>query len=131
MSKLKVLVIDDHADTRLLLHAQLKAHQYDTAFAADGMEAMAMARRVRPDVILLDLGLPAGTGWVVLDRLKSNTALACIPVIIVSAEEPQRAEARALKKGAAAYLHKPIDSGRLIAAIQTAIAPPAAERRAV
>ena len=130
MGKLKILVIDDNADTRLLLNARLKAHQYDTAFAADGMQAMVMARQVQPDVILLDLGLPGGDGWVVLERLKTNTAFSCIPVIIVSAEEPQRVEARALEHGAAAFLHKPVDSDRLIAAIQRVAPSSASEQRA-
>ena len=68
MDKKKILIVDDNADTRLLLSARLKAHQYHTVFAADALQAMSVAQRERPDAILLDLGLPGGNGLIVLTR---------------------------------------------------------------
>jgi CheY-like chemotaxis protein len=64
--------------------ARLKAHHYHTVFTADALQAMSVAQK---DGNLLDLSLPGGNGLMVLDRLKSNTALRCIPVIIVTAED--------------------------------------------
>ncbi|MBY0247110.1 MAG: response regulator [Nitrospiraceae bacterium] len=67
MAKKKILIIDDHADTRLLVGARLKKHGYDTVFAADALQAITAARQAQPDAIILDLGLPGGNGinWTV------------------------------------------------------------------
>ena len=121
MDKKTILIVDDSADTRLLLSARLKVHHYHTVFAADALQAMSVALKERPDVILLDLGLPGGNGLVVLQRFKSNTFLSGIPVIIVTAEDPQVAEARTLEGGAVAFLQKPVDQAKLIAAVQQAV----------
>lgn len=119
-----ILIVDDNADTRLILSARLKAHHYHTVFAADALQAMSVAQKERPDAILLDLGLPGGNGLMVLDRLKSNTSLRCIPVIIVTAEDPQVAKAGALNGGAVAFLRKPVDQDKLIATVQQALGTP-------
>ena len=121
MDKKKILIVDDNADTRLLLSARLKAHHYHTIFAADALQAMSVALKEQPDAILLDLGLPGGNGLVVLQRLKANTALSAIPVIIVTAEDSSVAETRAIEAGADAFLQKPVDQDKLIAAVQQAI----------
>jgi two-component system cell cycle response regulator len=117
----KVLVIDDDSDIRLGLNVRLRASGYATAFAADGVAAISMARKERPDVILLDLGLPAGDGFQVLERLKMNTDLAHTPVIVLSARDVEENERRALKAGATAYLQKPVDDQDLLDAIATAL----------
>lgn len=121
MDKKTILIVDDNADTRLVLSTRLKAHHYHTVFAADALQAMSVALKERPDAILLDLGLPGGNGLMVLQRLKANTPLSCIPVIIVTAEEPQVAEARCIEAGAVAFLQKPVDQDKLIAAVQQAV----------
>lgn len=121
MPNRKVLIIEDNADTRLILSAQLRAQQYESVFAVDGMQAIMMARQAKPDAILLDLGMPGGNGFVVLQRLKSNIGLASVPVIIVSAEDPKVAQAKCLAAGAAAYLHKPVSQDTLLAALAAAL----------
>ena len=117
MDKKKILIVDDNADTRLILSARLKAH-YHTIFAADALQAMSVALKERPDAILLDLGLPGGNGLIVLQRFKANTALSGIPVIIVTAEDPLVVEARTIEAGADAFLQKPVDQDKLMAAVQ-------------
>lgn len=67
MAKKKILIVDDSADTRLLVSARLKKHGYDTVFAADALQAIAVARQTQPDAIILDLGLPGG-GYADVDR---------------------------------------------------------------
>lgn len=124
MPNRKVLIIEDNADTRLILSAQLRAQQYESVFAADGIQAIMMARQAKPDAILLDLGMPGGNGLVVLQRLKSNLALATVPVIIVSAEDPKVAQAKCLAAGAVAYLHKPVAQETLLAALAAALGDP-------
>lgn len=117
-----ILIIDDNADTRLLLSLRLKAHGYRTVFAGDALEAITMARQTQPDAILLDLGLPGSNGFLVLERLKAIPALAPIPVLIVSAEEPEIAQAHALALGAAGFLQKPVAQGRLIGEVERVLA---------
>jgi adenylate cyclase len=121
MDKKTILIVDDNADTRLVLSARLKANHYHTVFAADALQTMSVALKERPDAILLDLGLPGGNGLMVLERLKANTSLGSIPVIIVTAEDPQVAEARAIEGGAVAFLQKPVDQDKLMAAVQQAV----------
>ena len=121
MDKKTILIVDDNADTRLVLSARLKANDYHTVFAADALPAMSVALKERPDAILLDLGLPGGNGLMVLQRLKANTSLGDIPVIIVTAEDPQVAEARTIEGGAVAFLQKPVDQDKLMAAVQQAV----------
>ncbi len=123
MDKKKILIVDDNADTRLILNARLRA-QYHTVFAADALQAMSVALKERPDAILLDLGLPGGNGLMVLQRLKANSSLSCVPVIIVTAEDPLVAEARTIEAGAAGFLQKPVDQDKLLAAVQQAVGTP-------
>ena len=121
MKKKTILIIDDHADTRLLVSARLKKHQYNPVFAADAMQAIAVARETLPDAILLDLSLPGGNGFIVLTRLKANTALSGIPVIILTADESPESELKGLEAGAEAFLHKPVQEETLIAAVEGAV----------
>lgn len=117
-----ILIIDDSADTRLLLSLRLKAQGYRTVFAADAREAITMARQAQPDAILLDLGLPGSNGFLVLERLKATSTLASIPVIIVSAEEPEVAQAKAFAAGAAAFLQKPVAQRTLVETVEMTLA---------
>ena len=117
MSKKRILIIDDDPDARLGLHVRLKANNYETCFAADGISAISEARKVQPDLIILDLGLPAGDGYSVMQRLRVMTQLACIPLIVISARDANANRERAVKAGARAYLQKPVDNEVLLRVI--------------
>jgi DNA-binding response OmpR family regulator len=114
MSDKKILIVEDDADVRLGYHVLLKANHYDTFFAADSTSAVSEARKHKPDLIILDLGLPAGDGFIVLERFRANTHLAVIPVIVVSARDLQGNKERALKAGAQAYVQKPWNEPNII-----------------
>ena len=103
------------------LNIRLRASNYDTAFAADAVMALSIAKKEAPDLILLDLGLPGGDGFLVLDRMKSIASLACTPVIVVSARDPKTNEKRALDAGAEAFFQKPVDNEELMKAILHAL----------
>jgi DNA-binding response OmpR family regulator len=117
----KILIVEDDQDTRQLLKVRLEAQNHETAFAADAVTAIAVARTERPDLILLDMGLPGGDGVVVMERLKTFPALAHIPVVVVSAREPTTTGRRATEAGAQAYVQKPIDNEELLAAVRAAL----------
>jgi len=104
VSNKKILIIEDDPDVRLGYHIRLKANNYDTFFAADGLASMTEVRKHQPDLIILDLGLPGGDGFVVMGRLKTNPHLAVIPVIVVSARDFRSNQERAIKMGAKAFL---------------------------
>lgn len=121
MAKKKILIIDDDADLRAALNIRLRANGYETSFAADAMIAVAEARKFRPDLILLDLGLPGGDGFVVMQRLSAIPALAVIPVIVLSARDKDANENRAAMGGAIAYLQKPYDDETLLVEVRSAL----------
>jgi DNA-binding response OmpR family regulator len=121
----RILIVDDDPDIRQGMHVRLKANGYDTYFAADALACITEARKSSPDLILLDLGLPAGDGFVVMERLRLNPALAVIPVIVVSARDVRANQERALKAGAKAFLQKPVDNVELLAEIRQALGEPA------
>jgi two-component system KDP operon response regulator KdpE len=122
MQRSKILVVDDDPDLVRALRLRLRANNYEIATAADGYAAIATAQKERPDLIVLDLGLPAGDGFVVLQRLQDSDALSGIPVIVLSARDPQNNEERALKAGAAAFFQKPADNEELLNVIRVSLA---------
>jgi DNA-binding response OmpR family regulator len=123
MAKRKILVIDDDADLVRALRVRLRAHNYEISTAGDGYSAIAAAQKEQPDLIVLDLGLPAGDGFVVLERLQKSDTLSAVPVIVLSARDPQDNEARALRAGAAAFFQKPADNEELLNVIRVSMPP--------
>lgn len=117
----KILIIEDDQDLRHGLNVRLRASKYETAFASDAAMALTIAKQESPDLILLDLGLPGGDGFLVLDRMKNIASLACTPVIVVSARDPRTNENRALDAGAKAFFQKPVDNDQLMSAIRSAL----------
>ncbi|SLM49852.1 conserved protein of unknown function [Nitrospira japonica] len=120
--KTTVLVVDDGIDSWNLLSTMLRTHQYYPVWAADGMQATNAALRHEPQAILLDLGLPAGDGFCVLERLKHNTRLSRIPVIVVTGRDPREAEEKARSLGADGYVQKPVKEDELITSLQQVLA---------
>jgi len=121
MLKPKILLVDDDPDLVRAMRLRLRANNFDVATATDGYSAIACAQKERPNLIVLDLGLPVGDGFVVLDRLQNSDALAGIPVIVLSARDPQSNEERALKAGAAAFFQKPADNDELMNVIRVSL----------
>jgi DNA-binding response OmpR family regulator len=118
-----VLIVDDDPDIRGLLDLELHASGYGTIFARDASEAVAIALTERPDLILLDLALPGGDGFTVMERLR-GTAAGQIPVIVVTASEPGEKRDRSIELGAVGYFQKPFDAGELIDAVEATLGAP-------
>jgi DNA-binding response OmpR family regulator len=117
----KILIVDDDPDLRQALRLRLRANHYDTVHACDGYSAIAQAYKEHPNLIILDLGLPAGDGFVVLDRLQRDDKLSSIPVIVLTARDPQSCEQRSLQAGAAAFFQKPADNTELLDVIRATL----------
>ena len=121
MGAQKILIVDDDPDLRQALKLRLRANHYDTVHAVDGYSAIAQAYKEHPDLIILDLGLPAGDGFVVLDRLQHDDRLCDIPVVVLTARDPQSSEQRALHAGASAFFQKPADNAELLEVIRATL----------
>ena len=126
MPKPKILLVDDDPDLLRALRLRLRANNYEVTTASDGYAAIASAQKERPALIILDLGLPVGDGFVVLNRLQNSDALSGVPVIVLSARDPQNNEEKALKAGAAAFFQKPADNDELLNVIRVSLGPGAA-----
>ena len=125
MANKKILIVEDDPDVRQGLSLRLRANGYDIFFAGDVVASLIEARKHQPDLIILDLGLPAGDGFLVIERLKAVEALAAIPIIVVSARAGVANQERALAAGVKAFLQKPVDNGELLAVIQKTLGAPA------
>jgi DNA-binding response OmpR family regulator len=121
MDKKKILIVDDDEDSVKGLRLRLRAHNFNTAVAMDAVSAISQAKNESPDLILLDLGLPAGDGFVVMERLANLDSLSSIPVIVLSARDPHVNRERALNAGAIAFFQKPADNDELLSAIHKAL----------
>ena len=126
MPRPRILLVDDDPDLLRALRLRLRANNYEVTTASDGYAAIAAAQKERPALIILDLGLPVGDGFVVLNRLQNSDALSGVPVIVLSARDPQNNEEKALKAGAAAFFQKPADNDELLNVIRVSIGPAAA-----
>jgi DNA-binding response OmpR family regulator len=112
----KILIVEDDEDIRRGISIRLRANKYDTVFASDGISAVKSVQRDRPDLVLLDLGLPGGDGFVVMQRLKVFAPE--LPIIVLSARDPLLNRDRALAEGALAFLQKPVENEELLRAIR-------------
>lgn len=113
-----VLVIDDEPQIRRLLRVTLEANGYRVSDAANGQDGIVQAAQRRPEVILLDLGLPDMEGVEVLRRLREWTQ---IPVIILSVRDREDDKIAALDAGADDYVTKPFSAGELLARLRAAL----------
>jgi len=121
MTGRKIMLVEDDKDTMRAMAIRLKSQGYNLVVATDAMSAISTARKEKPDLIILDLGLPGGDGFVVMQRLRSNMELLMVPIIVVSARDPLQNKKRALDAGAAAFLQKPVENADFLAAIEKAL----------
>jgi DNA-binding response OmpR family regulator len=106
---MNILVADDDKVHVHLLTNLLKKRGLGVTVAYDGLQAWSTALRIKPDAILLDIHMPAGTGFEVLRKLKSSTKTSQIPVIVVSGSVKPDAEATSQSLGADEFVRKPAD----------------------
>ena len=134
MAELKnVLIVEDDPDMRRLVDLCLQADGHETGFAVDGVSAIRAARTSRPDLIVLDIGLPARDGFALIDGFavmdRLNALPNRVPVIVISGRTAAGDEADALAAGAKAFLHKPFDRDEFVAAVREVLGGPDVETR--
>ncbi len=112
--KNQVLIADDDASLRLLVTTTLADDTLTMLEAHDGVQALAIARREKPNLILLDVAMPGLTGVEVCEALKADPATTAIPVIMLTAHGQEADRQRGLAAGAKAYLTKPFSPLQLL-----------------
>lgn len=115
---LRILVVEDDRDIRALMQASLSVEGFEVQTAVSLSEAQALVQHARPDVVLLDLGLPDGDGLALVQHIRQQQAL---PIIVVSARHQEAQKVRLLDAGADDYLTKPFSVGELLARIRVAL----------
>jgi len=103
----KILVAEDEKDIRELVVFTLRFAGYDVWTARDGVEAVEIARKVLPDLVLMDVRMPRMTGYEACEAMKQAEGLKDIPVVFLSAKGQEAEILRGLKSGAVAYILKP------------------------
>jgi len=116
--KTKILVVDDEPKIRMFIRANLEARGYEVYLATDGVEAVEMAARVLPDVIVLDVNMPGMDGIEACRQIREWTNT---PIIILSVREDEKDKVRALDEGADDYITKPFGIEELLARIRVAL----------
>jgi two-component system sensor histidine kinase/response regulator len=125
----KVLVVDDQASNRMLLHDMLEFDGHHVIEADDGLTALSLAAEHDPDVILLDVTMPGIDGFEVCRRLRQMPATAATPVLLVTALAERDHRLQGMSAGANDYLVKPIDRGEVSLRVRNAVRMRAMHRR--
>jgi two-component system cell cycle response regulator len=118
-----VLLVDDDDTFLLAIGVRLKSMGYTVCTAKDAVNAISAVRKNNPDVVVLDVSLPAGDGFLVAERLRNLIVSATTPIIFVTASEKAELRDRAMKLGAVKFLQKPFDATTLADAIESALSP--------
>ncbi len=118
----KILLVEDNAVCRTLMSRRLQLQGYEVLEAGNGREAVSTARAARPDLILMDLGLPEMDGWEATKLLKAQAATSGIPIIVLTARSSENDIERAIRAGCDHYETKPVMPDRLVSKIEELIA---------
>jgi CheY-like chemotaxis protein len=119
----RVLIVDDEAAIRELCRVNLVLAGYDVVEAADGLQALEVARTAQPDLIFLDVLMPGMSGWEVLAALRADEAIAHIPVVMLTALNSEDDQIRGWEGGVVEYLTKPFNPLSLADWAAAAMAP--------
>ena len=114
----KIMIVDDDSDLRMALKVRLRANHFETVSASDGYSAIALAQKERPDLVILDLGLPDMEGTEVVVGLRGWSST---PILVLSARQDQADKVAALDAGADDYVTKPFGMDELLARLRAAL----------
>jgi len=120
----KILIVDDERDIVKALTLRLQANGYNTVAAFDGVQGVFMAHKERPQLIILDIRMPASDGFSVAEKLKESKRTREIPILFVTGSPDRDAEERARALGARYFIKKPYDPEELLDAVRRALEIP-------
>ncbi len=118
MEKKKVLIVDDDQELVRILSICLTAEGYEVCAAFDGISAVMQAHKERPDLVILDVRMPAGSGTNVVEKLRASTRTFNIPVLFLSALPCEELKEKAAQAGVIHYLTKPFDLDVLLGTVK-------------
>lgn len=110
----RILIVDSDPHICQTIHKILSAMPYTVSFAFDAITAVSEARKHNPDLMIVDLSLPAGSGLTVVERLRAIPAYATMPIIMIAERGARLEAAKVLNAGANAFLPKPLNSHLLL-----------------
>ncbi|MCE9615225.1 MAG: response regulator [Lentisphaerae bacterium] len=122
----RILLVEDNEMNRDMLRRRLERHAHSVILATNGQEALELTRAHRPDIVLMDLGLPIVDGWTVIRILKGDAATHAIPIIALTGHVMATDEMRAFESGCDAFHPKPVDMPALLSEITRLTPPPPA-----
>jgi diguanylate cyclase (GGDEF)-like protein len=118
---MRALIAEDSRTVRSILASVLRDNGVEVLEAGDGRTALDLCRIARPDVVVLDIGLPVLNGWAVLERIRADRKVATTPVLVVTADGHDATALRALESGATDYVTKPVRPLELVARVRRAL----------
>ena len=122
----KILIVDDDPDIVRLLSSRLRANGFAVVAAEDGVSCMSQMRKVHPDLVIMDLGIPAGDGFKSIERVRANVDYAATPIIVLTGREGDEVRERAMEAGANAFFRKDLmDKEELLASVWALLSTPA------
>jgi DNA-binding response OmpR family regulator len=119
--KKKILIVDDERDIVKALTIRLRGAGYEVVTAFDGAQGIFTAHKENPDLIILDIRMPAGNGFSVAEKLKESVNTLAIPVIFLTGSPERDSEEKAMTLGARFYVKKPYDPEELLDAVSRAL----------
>lgn len=122
MGKKKILLVDDEPDIMKTVQYMLEEEDYTVYGAQDGQECLKKVKKIKPDLILLDLILPDRSGFQIAQEIKSNKESSHISIIVLSCMTEESSRDIAAAKGAVEYMEKPIDIDKLLSRIKELLA---------
>ncbi|MCH7589938.1 response regulator [PVC group bacterium] len=113
-AKKKILVVDDEPQIRKLLRARLEYHNYKVIEGEDGEEALKLLREEKPDLLILDVGMPKMDGYEVCRRIRKEEGISLTPIIVLTARSAGNDKMDSMDAGANTFIVKPFDPELLI-----------------
>ena len=121
MGKARILIVEDNMDNYQLVRFVLEREGYDVFLAVNGRDGVDAARAQKPDLILMDLGMPEMDGWIATEKLKSDDMTRSIPLYALTAHTLPHDRRRALKAGCDGFVPKPIHMKNFVDVIEQAL----------
>ena len=118
MKKRKIMIVEDDEDVREGLVMRIEANGYETVEASSAKQAIEMARQEPPDLMILDIGLPDGDAFTIVETLGESAHFDSTSVILVTGRDPEDFKQRAYDIGVKAFFLKPVDNKKLLSAMR-------------